>query len=494
VVGADGGDTVAALAELVDDLTDAEIVVDQDAGGDGFESRTVAVINRGLPGFAEDVDGTLHLSLMRSCSGWPSGAWIDPPRRAAPDGSNFGLQHWTHDFDYALVVGDGDWRDVDMPARSAEFNDPLIPVRARHDPTYGGLPAWGSLFEVQPARAVSIGALKAVGNPTAAGSAQHADPRGGIAVRLVENFGRDTAVTIQSGLRNVSAPQRLDLMEQPADGNPLRLRGYEIATLRTELNLPRVLGGDQAPLGPDAEPAQPLYARYWLHNRGPAPLGGLPAVAHLHPRRTQADVGAVIPLRLTAASDATDTAVHGRVRIIAPDGWDNPMPELPFLLPPGEYLESSVEVRAPAASAPGLYPVRAELAATGSAIPASWHQTVEDVCVISVGQHDDALLRLVAEPHAVDVAPGGRAELSVTVGTDARADLAVEAHLISPWGTWEWLSPNIIGDVVPARGTVELVFDVAPPVWTRPGRWWALIRVACAGELLYSPAVEVCVR
>ena len=86
------------------------------------------------------------------------------------------------------------------------------------------------------------------------------------------------------------------------------------------------------------------------------------------------------------------------------------------------------------------------------------------------------------------------ATLSVTVGTDAYADLAVEAHLISPWGTWEWMGPNIIGADLPARGTVDLEFDVAPPPWVEPGEWWALIRVACAGELLYSPAVKVVVR
>ncbi|PRC60873.1 hypothetical protein C6A85_15235, partial [Mycobacterium sp. ITM-2017-0098] len=42
----------------------------------------------------------------------------------------------------------------------------------------------------------------------------------------------------------------------------------------------------------------------------------------------------------------------------------------------------------------------AELAATGGAIPASWHQTVEDVAMISLGEHHDELLRLVAEPQA----------------------------------------------------------------------------------------------
>ena len=76
----------AAVAAVVDDLADAEIDVEQGAPSDlePFESHTVAVLNRGIPGFAVDSDGTLHTSLMRSCTGWPSGTWIDPPRRTAP--------------------------------------------------------------------------------------------------------------------------------------------------------------------------------------------------------------------------------------------------------------------------------------------------------------------------------------------------------------------------------------------------------------------------
>ncbi|MGE0218632.1 NEW3 domain-containing protein [Mycolicibacterium sp.] len=494
VVGADGN-LPGALTALVEDLGDAEIVVDQIGGPTDFEPRTVALINTGVPGFAVDTDGTLHTSLMRSCTGWPSGTWIDPPKRTTPDGSGFGLQHWTHTFDYALVAGDGDWRDLEMPCRGAEFNHQLLAVRSHHDPVDGGLPPWGSLLEVHPDRSVAVVAVKPAGNPSARGSAQQVDPADGVAVRLVETLGRDAEVTLQSGLRTVAAPVRLDLVERPTshDSPDLHLSGYEIATLRTRLNHPRISGHVPVSLGVDAEPAQPLYARYWLHNRGPAPLGGLPAVAHLHPHRVRAAAGKMVSLRLTAASDATDTALHGTVRLVPPPGWDADVAELPFVLPPGEYLETAVELTVPAGAAPGLYPVRAELAVTG-AVPASWHQTVEDVCVISVGEPDAQLLRLLTAPRDIDVTAGETAELRVTVGTDAHADLAVEAHAISPWGTWEWLGPNIVGAVVPARGSTDVVFDVAPPPWTPPGRWWALIRVAGAGELRYSPAVTVAVR
>jgi hypothetical protein len=80
------------------------------------------------------------------------------------------------------------------------------------------------------------------------------------------------------------------------------------------------------------------------------------------------------------------------------------------------------------------------------------------------------------------------------VGTDACADLALEAHLISPWGTWEWMGPAVRGAVVPARGTVELSFEVTPAAWQDPGEWWALVRIGCAGRLVYSPTAKVTVR
>ena len=141
--------------------------------------------------------------------------------------------------------------------------------------------------------------------------------------------------------------------------------------------------------------------------------------------------------------------------------------------------------------------MRAELALTGHhvSMPPAWRQVVEDVCVVSVAAPPtDSLLRLVSEPEPVDIKAGEQARLTVTVGTDAHADIAVEAHLISPWGTWEWIGPAASGADLAARGTAELSFDVAPPVWVEPGEWWALIRVAGAGRLVYSPAVKVTVR
>lgn len=493
------------LGTVIEDLADGEIVVGQQiAGGTAsfearFEDYTVTVLNRGVPGFAIDPDGTLHTSLMRSCTGWPSGTWIDPPRRTAPDGSNFQLQHWTHAFDHAVVTGDGDWRDIGAPARAAEFNRPLLAVptdTARGDHP-GGLPAWGSLLEIEPAGSVQLGALKATGNPLASGSVRQIGPAEGITARLVEITGAATEVTIHSGLRHADGAAPLNLLEEPVGGDALRLHAYQISTLSTRLNLPQVLRGEHRQLAPEAEAAQPLYARYWLHNRGPAPLGGLPAAAHLHPENVAAEAESQVALRLTVASDCTDAPLHGRVRITVPSGWATPTTELPFVLPPGEYLETEVAVGIPAGTEPGLYPVCAELAVTGgdsTGVPPAWRQRVEDVCLLTVGEPGGHILKLLTEPQPVDVAAGDTARLRMTVGTDARTDLTAEAHLISPWGTWEWMGPAAAGVDLPAGGSTEIVFDVAPPPWVAPGEWWALIRVGCAGRLLYSPAVKVVVR
>ena len=504
VAGANGVEEV--IASVVDDLADAEIEVDQQAPAEpgSFDQRTVAVLNRGVPGFAVDTDGTLHTSLMRSCTGWPSGVWMDPqPRRTAPDGSSFQLQHWTHTFDYALVSGDGDWRAADVPNRSAEFSHPLLAVVGKRSGA-GGLPSWGSLLEIEPAETVHLAAVKATGNPLASGSSRAVDPNSAVTVRLVETVGSTADVAITSGLHRVSSASRVDLLEEPRlhthrTFEGITMHGYEIATMLTQLNMPKLLDADHTLLAPEVEAAQPLYARYWLHNRGPAPLGGLPAVAHLHPQASVAEANDQVVLRLTAASDCTDSVLHGTVRLVCPDGWTASPSSLPFVLPAGEHLEADIEVTLPPDTPQGLYPVRAQLVVTGDdaeSMPASWRQAVEDVATVSVGtprEHND-IVHLVGEPADVEVAAGEAGRLAVTVGTSAGAGVSLEAHVISPWGTWEWIGPAAQGAALRPGETAELGFDVTPPPWVQPGQWWALVRIGCAGRLLYSPVAKVTVR
>lgn len=490
IAGRDDDTLVAAIARVSDDLAHAVIAVDQDVAAEmePFEARTVALINRGVPSFAVDSAGTLHTALLRSCSSWPSAAWEDDPRRTAPDGSAFQLQHWTHTFDYALVAGDGDWRRAAIPERSADFADPLQAVAVTRGE--GRLPASGSLLRLDPADGVGLGALKAAGNPMACGSAQPVDPST-VTLRLVETRGAAAAVTLRSDLGPVTVLGRADLLEQPREHPaPSLLHGYEIATVTARLNVESL--GSGGALAPESEAAQPLYARYWLHNRGPAPLGGLPVTPALHPHRVDADAGALLELDLTVASDCVDAALSGTMTWRCPAGWAVTPTEQPVRLAAGDHVHIPVRVTVPADADPGLYPLRARLDPSGD-VPRAWRQPVEDVAVVRVGDPGSDRLLYVDDPSEIEVTAGRSARLTVVVGTDAHADLAIEAHLISPWGTWEWAGPPALGAVVPARDQVELSFDIAPPVWATPGTWWALVRVGGAGTQAYSTAVRMAV-
>ena len=83
-------------ADIADEVTDSDAPL---------ADHCVALLNRGTPGCAVSPDGTLHLSLMRACSSWPAGVWIDGDKRTAPDGSSFAWQHWSHTYEYALAAG-----------------------------------------------------------------------------------------------------------------------------------------------------------------------------------------------------------------------------------------------------------------------------------------------------------------------------------------------------------------------------------------------------
>ena len=92
-------DGLAAAAEI-------EAAGPEAAGWPGLPSLagySAALLNRGTPSSLASPDGTLQIALMRSCSAWPCGVWIDCPgtRRTAPDGTSFAWQHWSHTFEYA---------------------------------------------------------------------------------------------------------------------------------------------------------------------------------------------------------------------------------------------------------------------------------------------------------------------------------------------------------------------------------------------------------
>ena len=334
VAGRGPAELAVAVTALAEDLGDA-LVEGLAASGDTVRAaeeapladRSVALLNRGTPGGVVTPDGTLHMSLMRSCSGWPSRIWIDGDPRTAPDGSSFAWQHWSHTFEYALASGPGDWRAAGFCASAEDYNHDLITVAS--DVQGDGLAvAHGvDLLAVEPAN-ITLSAVKPRGNPLAserspAGGTPGPGALGGVesveaevTVRLRETSGQPTTARVRLA-QPVSAAWLTDLLEE-TDGAALPVvDGAVIVDMPAFDTVTLVLRtGSQAAAdgGPAAvEPVQPVYARYWLHGKGPAPAGNLPVAVHFSPARVAlAEPGEVGLLTLTVACGPEPAFGHGR--------------------------------------------------------------------------------------------------------------------------------------------------------------------------------------
>jgi alpha-mannosidase len=536
----------AALAGLSEDIAsqraEAIIPVGQPAAG-GHTSPlagwSAALLNRGTPGCVVTPDGALNISLMRSCSGWPSGVWIDEPKRTAPDGSSFSWQHWSHTFEYALVAGPGDWRDAGFPAAGEAYNHPLFACETGVHP--GRLPAAASLLEIEASGPgdVTLGALKPRGNPAAVGDVggdpDHPDA---ITVRLREPTGYPARVAVRLPFTGVADADDTDLLED-ADGGSLLVEDGNtvVASLPPSATITvAVTAGSSLPGRDDraTEPAQPVYTRYWLHGKGPAPAGYLPTAVHLSPTRITlpgGDAGTTarrrgfggVPraaLRLTVATGLAPVAGH--VELDVPDGLAvDPAGPLRYDLPAGGHAGWDLTVRA--TGPVGRYFLAGRIRdAAGLAF--------EDAVAVTVGEAPlppldtplaELLPRLEADQRAtaaeLDVAvlcwprgddppgsprlgggvtlrPGGHAEVAVRLANRARAQIRGEAQLVSPFGTWDAITPWTQGFRVDPGAEETIRYEVRVPAAAREGsEWWALVKVCYFGRLHYTAAIRVAI-
>jgi hypothetical protein len=491
------------------------------------------VLNHGLPGFNVEPDGSLYLSLMRSCSGWPSGVWIDPPRRSAPDGSNFQFQHWSHSFEYALIGSAGDWRQGQIARRGHEYNNPLIARVV--DAHRGDLPASAGFLEVQPSSVVAT-VVKPAGNGAARMASFEVDPTEGIVVRLYESSGVPTKATVRFHWRLEGAEltdlleERTRVVEVEGERVAVPLEPFEIVTLRARPHGLSRVSATRPELAPRAESAQPVFADYWLHNRGAAPMGYQPVAVQIRPSYLEG--GGPFRLPVTVASERTDEPVAGTVAITVPDGWAADPPERLFRLAPGAHLAFEATITPGPSARPARYFVAASVTDEGG-------QVHEDVVTLDLqteaidagrdaGDTDGTnrsagLARAVHRAlrtagGASDVADGKAAwartaldgelgaelidaAVHVRAGQQGRIRLALrnlvaseirgEAQLISPHETWPAISPWTLGFAVAPGQDEEVTFAVEPPINHPGGTYWALVKVMYFGRCLYTASIPV---
>ena len=534
VAGVDPDATTRALEALVADLEDSVISVEQPTELDGMtgnaEDYTLAILNRGMPSFNVEAGGNLYLSIMRSCSGWPSGVWIDPPRRATPDGANFQFQHWSHRFEYAVTAASGDWRRGGIVRAGHEYNNPLI--ARSFDAHTGPMPATSSFIEVEPASVV-LTAMKPAGLPQARMAGMDQDPNEGVALRLYESSGRATDVTIRSRWPVLAATTTNVLEEDAKALRPsgtavaVRLEPYEIATIGARLDARAVEGAATTDLAPRREAAQPVFSDYWLHNKGAAPVGYQAVTVQIKPSIVSGEGPYQLPIAV--ASERTVGAIAGSVTVIVPPGWEAAPPERIYRLAPGAHLAFEASVRPAAGTAPGRYFVAARITDDAG-------QVHEDVVTIDhqrgadgtdagtvVTERTAALewaveramatagieppsggsthagarhdpgdeLRVTLRSGEIAVAPGDERALRVTLHNAAASEIRGEAQILSPIETWSTITPWTQGfRVEPGEETV-VSFRVAPPRDAPAGTYWALVKVMYFGRLRYSESVPV---
>jgi len=562
-----GADLPAAVAELTQDLAGAMLGAELAGGGGagppgGAEphdrllgTHSVALLNRGTPSSLVTPDGTLHIALMRASSAWPAGVWIDGTRRTIPDGSSFAWQHWSHEFRYALAAGAGDWRAAGFVLAGQEYNQDLL---ACETGLHGGpLPASASLGEVstpgRPRPAALLSALKPRGNPLASGQPGRPRREAGVTIRLRDAGGLPAgpAPAQVSLLHGITAARVTDLTEdgdgpavEVADGRALVAvpPGGLVTVAATTPEAPaqqplpvisrevaRQTGTNQASAGPfrvksggepaapptGAEPAQPVFTRYWLHGKGPAPAGNLPIAVHLSPGRVTLDApgGVAAPAGLCLTVACGPGAAAGEITVDAPPGLAVTRPDG---TPAGPFTYSLSErgcahwdlsVAAPPGTKPGRYFVSARTAD-------DLGQVLEDTALITVGEPPapargmprdqlDALLvadlearegevDVALEPAVLEVAPGECATLAVRLANRTASEIRGESQLISPWGTWCEARPWTQGFTAGPGAAVRVGYTVTLPAGARPGsEWWTLAKVMYFGRVRYTEPARI---
>jgi alpha-mannosidase len=476
------------LPAVIDDLADAVIEVTQ-TSSQQFTDYSVALVNRGTPGFVASPDATLYLSLMRACTGWPSGVWIDGPRRTVPDGSGFALQHWTHTFAYDLVAGTGDWRRAGFVRAGQETNHPLIAMAVGSGP--GDLPPRTSLGSVEPPSVV-LSALKPDGEQVSTRVYESTGTPARARIRLYGGLQAPTLTTVLGGQGpspsavpqpwNPAASERLGhgSADAPADGLDVVVDVAAAGVVTVAARPGLALAGAT---GPATEPVQPIFTRYWLHNKGPAPIGDLPVSVHVHPTAA----GPPPRVRITVATSTV--AASGTVELDVPPGLAvSPAGPYHYDLPAGGYRHFDLDLT-------GTTPGRSHLAAR---IRDPYGQVLEDVIALGEAGADGLLAEL--GPAVLAVAPGGTGRLGLRLTNPGGGPLRGEVQLLSPYGTWGdtgdelAVQPWIQGYELPAGGSTTLGFTVRAAATARAGgHWWALARITCLGEVLYTASVSLLV-
>ncbi|MCX7599602.1 MAG: hypothetical protein N2512_12165 [Armatimonadetes bacterium] len=436
----------------------------------------IALLNHGTVSHCCYADGTLTMALMRSCTGWPSGTWIDEPQRTAPDGSGFQLEHWSHCWRYALVTHEGHIQDAALSRRGCEFNHP--PIARWGAPAH--VPSDADLLLVQPENVVCV-SLRPEGAAT--GYPLDRPLPGRIVARLQECAGKPTEAVVRchwavaSAWKATALDEPLSELTVSDEGVVVPLGQFETATV--------LLSCDRAPAVAPVADITPQYARWWRHNRGAEPLGFVPAVPLFEPDHpVQAEPGDTLEAMLTISSCYLSREALAGVRIELPSGWQvSGFPPGQVTLSPGQFETHQLQMTVPRDAAPGQYLIYAWL-------DPPFGPPFYDVLQVAVGEEPGPVLEAHISPPQVSL-PSANPSIYVTVRNRTRARLVSQVQLLSPVEAWPMVERSTHALDIPPGAETVVQYPLRPLPQELDGWLWVLAKVTAAGHIVYTDAVRI---
>lgn len=490
----------ACLAEVVRGLEAEAMVRVQAADARVTERRFVAdygvaLFNRGSVSVHVSPGGALGLNLMRSCTGWPAGVWIDGPTRRLPDGEAFATMHGTHRFEYALRPHAGDWRQAELARWAHEYNQPPLEWRRADSASPGDAasrdePGFGeecSFVVIEPP-GVQLVAMKPAGFPLATwdlrGMVERA-PRL-VALRLWNGTGRRTEARLR--LRHLAgSAHRADLLEQRGARLPVRdgvvrveLEPHAFETVLCEVRerprrqarsaerpaLEAALVRDHAA----AEPSAP-----WLENRGEGTSAN--GILGLAPEQRRVElVRGVGGVRVHVTNHDRRQRVEVELELEADPRLRARLERTRLQLAAGESRAVLVVVEGPPHAADSRSAIT--LRASRSGLPA----VTTSIWVEPKGEPSGPPIEVRTETALV----GPNGTLRAVIENHSDGPLAGEAAWLAPQAVWPLLGPWRQAIRIPARGEVAVECPLGGAIDS-----WALLRFTAAGRVAYGAPVAL---
>jgi len=436
----------------------------------------VAIINRGTVCYCCYPDRTLTMALMRSCTGWPSGLWIDGPPRTAPDGSGFQLEHWSHCFRYALVTHEGHIKDAALARRGYEFNHPPL----AHWGSPAAFASGTDVLAIEPENVVCI-SLRPEGAATGLPLDQPLSGR--VVLRLQECAGKPTEALVRC-CWPITHASKANALDEPTSnltvseqGVSVPLGQFETATVLLEY--------DRAVVGAPVPAAAPQYARWWRHNRGAEPLGFVPAVPLFDlDGPVRAEPGDTLEAKLTISTCYLSREGRAKLHVELPTGWQasGDLPDL-VTMSPNRYESSRLRLTVPPDAEAGQYLIYAWLHPPFG--PAFY-----DVLHVAVGEEPGAIVEATISPRAISLKQANPS-LRVGVRNLARTRLVADAVLIAPVEAWPLIERSTQALDIAPGGEAAVEYPLRQLCHALEGWLWALAKVAAAGQIVYTEAVRI---